>query len=120
MEWIKNRNPERAKLEIAYGYDVKHAGHLARLLLQGGNILSDQDYNPALIGKDLEFVKSILAGEIAYGDLLLWAEASDEAIKTMPSGVQQTPDTKIAHSLLRVFAAESLKKDPEFVRNMGR
>ena len=33
--WKKERNPARAKLESAHGYDTKHALHLVRLLRMG-------------------------------------------------------------------------------------
>jgi predicted nucleotidyltransferase len=40
QRWIKERNPARAKLEAAHGYDTKHALHLVRLLRMGHEILT--------------------------------------------------------------------------------
>jgi len=39
QSWLANRNPARAELERAYGYDTKHAQHLVRLLRMGIEIL---------------------------------------------------------------------------------
>jgi predicted nucleotidyltransferase len=39
VNWKKNRNPERAKLELKSGYDTKHASHLVRLLRMGLEIV---------------------------------------------------------------------------------
>ncbi|MEQ1505104.1 MAG: nucleotidyltransferase domain-containing protein, partial [Myxococcota bacterium] len=39
-EWRTKRNPARAALEAAHGYDTKHAGHLVRLLRMGKEILT--------------------------------------------------------------------------------
>lgn len=41
VNWKKNRNPERAKLELKCGYDSKHACHLIRLLKMAHEILID-------------------------------------------------------------------------------
>jgi hypothetical protein len=41
VNWKKNRNVERAKLEEKSGYDTKHASHLVRLMRMGLEILVD-------------------------------------------------------------------------------
>lgn len=38
-EWKRTRNPARAALEAKYGFDVKHASHLVRLMLQGESLM---------------------------------------------------------------------------------
>lgn len=40
QKWLEERNPARAKLEAAHGYDTKHALHLVRLLRMGHEILT--------------------------------------------------------------------------------
>ena len=40
LEWQKNRNVERAKTEVEWGYDVKHGMHLIRLLRMGHQVLT--------------------------------------------------------------------------------
>jgi len=40
QRWKKERNPARAKLEAAHGFDTKHALHLVRLLRMGYEILT--------------------------------------------------------------------------------
>ncbi len=38
--WKKNRNPTRAKLENEFGFDLKHAMHLCRLISEGEELLT--------------------------------------------------------------------------------
>lgn len=40
QRWLKERNPARAKLEAAHGYDTKHALHLMRLMRMVHEILT--------------------------------------------------------------------------------
>jgi uncharacterized protein len=40
-QWERERNPKRAALEAAHGYDTKHAMHLVRLLRMAIEILRD-------------------------------------------------------------------------------
>ena len=50
--WKKTRNPERAKLEKLYGYDVKHAMHLYRLGYQCEELLTKGKITFPLQSKD--------------------------------------------------------------------
>lgn len=40
VSWNKERNPQRKELEIKFGYDLKHASHLIRLMRMGYEIIS--------------------------------------------------------------------------------
>jgi predicted nucleotidyltransferase len=42
LNWKQNRNPARFILETKFGYDVKHASHLVRLLRMGWEILTEK------------------------------------------------------------------------------
>lgn len=115
-EWKRNRNPERAALEEKYGYDVKHASHLVRLLLQGENILRDCNYNPRLTGETRRMVTAVLRGEWDYYRLTSFAEEQEKKVKTMDTDLRHGPDLKVANGLLRIAAAESLMKDEWIMR----
>jgi len=55
LRWQKGRNPARAKLEAAFGYDTKHASHLVRLLREGEELL----------------LKGVLVFPLSYADEIL-------------------------------------------------
>ena len=118
MNWRKNRNPARAELEALYGYDVKHASHLVRLLLQGENILQDLDYNPVLGGKTRRRVVSVLRGNWSYERLVTFAEEQEAVVKGMDTELRRKPDTAAAADLLRYVAAASLALDEEFMKTL--
>ena len=39
QNWLRTRNPARAVLEAKYGFDVKHASHLVRLMIAGETLM---------------------------------------------------------------------------------
>jgi uncharacterized protein len=68
QDWMKERNPKRAKLEAAYGYDTKHAMHLMRLLRMGYEILTT---GQVIVRRpDREELKSIRGGLYSLDELL--------------------------------------------------
>lgn len=72
LNWKKTRNPARAKLEEKFGFDVKHANHLIRLMRMCKEILS--------VGKvivkrpDFEDLLAIRRGERSYESVIEEAE----------------------------------------------
>lgn len=114
--WRKNRNPARAKLEELYGYDVKHASHLVRLLLQGEEILATGTYQPRLVGGMRDVVLGVLHGEWDYEKLVTFAEEQEGVVKGMHSDLPRKPDKRIVDRLLRKAASISLLLDAEFAK----
>lgn len=96
--WLENRNPKRAELERKYGYDVKHAKHLVRLMLSAVHILEDCDYNPVLASSDLKTVVAVGNGEWDYDYLIFWAEGMDKQIHDMPTELPKKPDFNLVES----------------------
>lgn len=72
--WKINRNVNRNILEEKYGYDVKHAMHLYRLLLSTKSIIINKTYNPSFIGNELELLKNILIGKYSFDEIITMAE----------------------------------------------
>jgi predicted nucleotidyltransferase len=66
--WKKERNPARAKLEAAHGYDTKHALHLVRLLRMGYEILTTGKVN--VRRPDAEELLAIRNGRYSLDELL--------------------------------------------------
>ena len=79
QQWLKNRNPARAELELQYGYDTKHAQHLIRLMRMAVEILSTQR---VLVKRpDREDLLEIRSGKWTYEQLIEHATKLQEAIK---------------------------------------
>ncbi len=83
QDWKANRNPARAALEAAHGYDCKHGAHLYRLTRMCREILEDGEVNVWRGGIDAEEIRAIRAGEWEYDRLVEWAEAEDAALTAL-------------------------------------
>lgn len=115
-EWIDNRNEYRATLESMYGYDVKHASHLARLLMKGIEILTTGTYNPVLNDDQLAQFRMIMDGLVEYDDLVGWAYRADNIMRwSLESELQKRPDTKVYRDLYIRLACVSLRRDKEIM-----
>lgn len=99
-EWLNNRNPARHALEIKYGYDTKHAAHLARLLVQARDILRDRTYNPTLTGANQTIVLEVLHGRVLYDDLLEWSGNLLAEIEHMHSDLPLEPDSSEIEAII--------------------
>lgn len=104
QEWIKERNPERAKTEIECGYDVKNALHLCRLMVMCEEILTTGEVN--LVREDAEDLKLIKHGKIGYDELISWAEGMDKRLeqiyKSGKSPLSFAPDDKFLGELCQL------------------
>lgn len=99
-EWKHERNPVRAKLEEAHGFDTKHACHLIRLLRMGIEILKD---GVVLVKRpDAEELRAIRNGAYDYEKIFEMAEnlmiEIDEAYEA--SRLPKNVDIDAANDLL--------------------
>ena len=102
LSWQKNRNPARAGMEKAVGYDVKHSVHCIRLLRMGTEILSTGKVIPNRVeAGDAAELRSILAGELTYAEVMQLAKEEEarmeEAYKV--STLQHKPDVSKINDL---------------------
>jgi len=77
--------------KVALHGNTKHGAHLARLLVQGRDILTHGTFSPMLEGENLRFVRGVLHGEMAYDALVDWAKFMFQELKTMPSDLPTEP-----------------------------
>ena len=110
QNWLKNRNPERAKLEKQFGYDTKHACHLVRLLLKAKFILEVGDYNPALSEADRVTVLGVKEGNWTYECLIDWAQHSDEEVQNMLSDLPHSPNRKVIEEILIMINLKTISE----------
>ena len=94
--WKRNRNPARAALEDRYGFDLKHASHLVRLLRMGKEILLTGKVNVWRGDLDADELLSIRNGAWTYDRLVEFADAeqkeTDEIYASKRYVVPHTPD----------------------------
>lgn len=89
-QWMRERNPARAALEAAHGYDTKHAMHLVRLLRMALEVL--ETGRLVVTRPDREELLAIRDGAWTYDAL----EANAEALRARVQAAASTsplPDT---------------------------
>ena len=100
QRWQRERNPKRAALEAAHGFDTKHGMHLVRLLRMGLEILRDGAVN--IRRDDAEELLAIRDGAMSYEQLIAEAERLDlamrDAVATSP--LPRAPDEAALDALL--------------------
>jgi uncharacterized protein len=69
--WKSQRNPARAELERAHGYDTKHAMHLIRLMRMGFEMLQTGELH--VRRDDAEQLSAIRDGALSFDELLVMA-----------------------------------------------
>jgi len=74
QRWLQERNPDRASLEAAHGYDTKHAAHLVRLLRMALEIVRTGEVRVWRGGVDADELQAIRAGAWDYDTLEQWAD----------------------------------------------
>lgn len=107
--WLRRRNPDRAALEAAHGYDTKHGAHLVRLLRMGREIVETGEVHVWRGGRDAEELRAIRAGAWAYDRLVAWADAEVEAVRAIPlPAVPEQPDHERLDALVVDLHARAL------------
>jgi hypothetical protein len=108
--WLKNRNEERYKTNVAGGYkgfDLKNAMHCMRLLMMGEEILEGKGIN-VYRENDREYLLSIRNGDVDYDTLLAGADERMSRIKELYKK-SDLPD-KIDRELLNEILIEMRTK----------
>lgn len=105
-KWERERNPARKEMERKYGYDVKHATHLVRLIRMAKEILAEGKvhvYRP-----DREELRGILQGEWPFDRLMEEVDTMDEDLKALyeKSTLRDKPDHKGIANLYREICKE--------------
>ena len=69
QSWLKNRNPKRKEMEEKFGYDLKFASHVFRLMDEGKELLLTGNITFPL--KNAEWIKAIKDGFYKYEEIFL-------------------------------------------------
>lgn len=111
--WQRGRNPRRAALEAAYGYDTKFGGHVVRLMRMAREILTTGEV--IVRRPDRDELLAIRRGAWPFERLKQWTLEQDAAMddleraSTLPRG----PDREALDALCIELVEESLRSLPE-------
>lgn len=98
--WKTNRNEKRSELEEKFGYDVKHAMHLIRLLRSGLDILE----NGVVPVKrpDREYLMDIRSGKYTYEQIVEESERLTKKVEEVSkkSKLPETPNYDLAKEIM--------------------
>jgi len=99
QSWKEGRNKERAKLEEEFGYDVKHASHLVRLMYEGEEVLKTGYIT--LPRPEAGLLVDIKNGKYSYDELLALVSDFDAEFENLyeSSTLPYTPDYGKANSM---------------------
>lgn len=100
QRWKTNRNPKRAVLESKFGYDLKHATQLVRLLRVGKEILETGKLQVKRTD-DREELMEIKTGKWSYEKLVEYADKIEDEVKESykNSKLSNQPDINYLDSL---------------------
>lgn len=101
LNWKKTRNRARKEIEERVGYDAKHGMHLARLMIQGLEILREGALRVKRT-EDRDFLLGLRHGAMTFEELESWFEAKQAELKeaSETSDLPDKPDHKTAEQLL--------------------
>lgn len=104
--WAANRNPERLKYELQYGYDTKHAMHLYRLILEAEELLLTGDIKFPLSFSPL--LLDVRDGKYSYERVLEFGKNGHDYLKAIEASgkcvLNHDPDEKaIEEILIRIY-----------------
>ena len=112
QSWKRSRNPARAALEAAHGYDCKHGAHLVRLLRMGREILVSGKVIVWRGGVDAEELVAIRQGAWPYEQLVEWAERENRALDAIwrsgDCAVPQSPDRQALNDRIVALTEQAL------------
>lgn len=113
QRWQKNRNPERAALEAAHGYDTKHAMHLVRLLRMGRELLETGSVHVWRGDRDGPELLAVRAGAWSYDQLMDEVHHQQQVIEALPSrgnaSLPVKPDKEALDALCVSLVDEALR-----------
>ena len=102
--WKTKRNPGRAALEAAHGYDTKHGAHLMRLLRMGREIVQTGEVHVWRGDRDADELRAIRHGSWSYDELVERAQAESQTLRQLVkegrSPLPQKPDNQALNQLV--------------------
>ena len=113
QNWKKNRNPKRAVDEKKFGYDLKHASHLLRLINECKELLTTGEL--IFPRPDADFLLSIRNGSMTYDEVLDYISGFENEIDEISnkSKLPKKPNRKAIDKLCIQIIKTKLGEDYE-------
>lgn len=93
QKWMKERNPKRAAIEAKFGFDLKHASHLVRLMRMCEEFLKTGKLNVDRSNIDADELRAIKNdGIMTYEQLIEWATSQEEKIRILYKSCKIFPE----------------------------
>lgn len=103
--WLTERNARRKLSEEKYGYDIKHASHLIRLLTDAKYILLRGRYPLDRSPEHIELSAKVKRGEVSYEDAIaLGMSLADEIEKLFLENPASLPERPDVNAMNRIYA----------------
>lgn len=111
--WKKNRNEKRSVLEEQFGYDVKHAMHLIRLLRSGLDILENGVV--PVRRPDREYLMDIRNGKFTYEEIVSESEKLTKKVEEISkkSSLKDAPNYDLAKEIMLEIYKKQWSLEPE-------
>ena len=112
QNWVKTRNPKRAAMEAEFGYDLKHAAQLVRLMRTCKELLQTGKLNVNRAGIDAEEILAIKNGAWTYEQMeesFNKESAEIEMLYKTSTALPKTPNFKKIDDLCCRILSEHLK-----------
>lgn len=111
--WKKNRNEKRSVLEEQFGYDVKHAMHLIRLLRSGLDILENGVV--PVRRPDREYLMDIRNGKFTYEEIVAESEKLTKKVEEISkkSSLKDAPNYDLAKEIMLEIYKKQWSLEPE-------
>ena len=113
LAWKSGRNKKRAELEARYGFDLKHASHLVRLLRMCQEILSTGKVNVDRTHIDADELRAIKNGAWSYDKVEEYANSMDAQMTELykVSTLRSAPDRQAIDARLISVIQNYLTKE---------
>ena len=111
-DWVKNRNPERYKLNKGYNYDGKNCCHCIRLMTMAKELAEGKGMLLDRSNIDKEFLLSIKTHQVPFDDIMKFMKSQEEdMLKAFSSSkLPDEPDKDLLEDILIGIRKEMYKK----------
>jgi hypothetical protein len=111
LKWKNERNPKRKEFEDKYGFDVKNASHLIRLMRTGCEVL--ETGNLIVRRPDAEDLLAIRRGERSYESILEEAKILEIKIEKLykenPANLPHKVNTKVLDNIHKEIVEDYIR-----------
>jgi len=98
-KWRTKRNKKRSILEEKFGFDLKNAAHLYRLMLKSMEIAKTNKYQPELNSNNIKLIKDILEGKKTYEEIIKDSEKLQKKLSQLEITLIEDVDEKILNNI---------------------